>query len=260
MKAYEIAEIIEKTAPKELAYDWDNPGFQCGGAGAEVKKALLCLDVTPEAVDEAVKTGADMIISHHPMFFRGIKRIDTDTARGAMIAKIIRAGICVYSAHTNMDTAPEGLNAELAKICGIKNPEILERNPCYPDAGLGIIGDLENPMTAGELAVSVRERLGSDCIRFVGDKKTPVSRAAVGSGSCSELIPIAMERGAQCIITGDIKYHEALDAKNDGMAVIDAGHYPTEAFVTRIFEKILSGADIETEIFTGADAFEPVFS
>ena len=128
MKAYEIAQLIEKEAPQELAYSWDNVGILCGDGKKEVKKALLTLDTNENTVDEAIQNKCDMIISHHPILLGGIKRIDYSSADGRMLRKLIQNDITAFAAHTNMDTAEHGINDALALLLGIKDAEIIEKN------------------------------------------------------------------------------------------------------------------------------------
>lgn len=250
MKMYEIEELLERAFPKEKAYEWDNVGLLIGRHGSEINTVLTTLDVTPGAVAEAKKCGAELIVSHHPILFGGAKRITDDTAEGKLISELIENKICVYAAHTNCDTAETGINARLAEIFGLTDAEFLEEN------GLGRIGNLGKAVPLSEFAQSVKEKLGTPAVRIIGDGARIVKRVAVGSGACADSIPSAVEKGADVMVTADLKYHEALDAENAGVCVIDAGHYPTEAVAADIFAEILRGCGLKTVIYRGADVFK----
>ncbi len=253
MKAYEIAQLIEKEAPQELAYSWDNVGILCGDGKKEVKKALLTLDTNENTVDEAIQNKCDMIISHHPILLGGIKRIDYSSADGRMLRKLIQNDITVFAAHTNMDTAEHGINDALALLLGIKDAEIIEKNG--EKTGLGRYGKLIHAATLREFAELVKKKLGTPHVRTAGDLGKTVITAAVASGSCAELIPAAHALGCNVIVTADMKYHNMIAAAESGIAVIDAGHYPTEIIVMDIFEKILRQTNIITVKSKNTDIF-----
>lgn len=253
MKAYEIAQLIEKEAPQELAYSWDNVGILCGDGKKEVKNALLTLDTNENTVDEAIQNKCDMIISHHPILLGGIKRIDYSSADGRMLRKLIQNDITVFAAHTNMDTAEHGINDALALLLGIKDAEIIEKNG--EKTGLGRYGKLIHAVTLWEFAELVKERLNTPHVRTAGDLGKTVLTAAVASGSCAELIPAAHALGCDVIVTADMKYHNMIEAAESGIAVIDAGHYPTEIIVMDIFERILRQTNIITVKSKNTDIF-----
>lgn len=237
MKVFEVINNIEAFCPVSLAYEWDNPGLQVGDRENEVKKVYLTLDVTVETVSEAVKNGCDMIISHHPLFFAGVKKIDYLTPTGKILKMLIKNDITVYTAHTNMDRAEGGLNTELAKRCGINSP-------CFfNEENLGVLGDTPK-MSLSEYARMVSESLGVP-VRIYGDENKIISTSAVCSGAGADVAKDAQRAGADVLITGDVKYHTALDCTQAGFALIDAGHFGTEWFVTDIFADILKECDIE---------------
>ena len=254
MKVKEIAAIIEKVCPRRLAYDWDNVGLLCGDAEKDVKRVFVTLDTNIATVKEAADKGADMIVSHHPILLGGIKRIDYGTAEGQMIKLLVENNIPVYAAHTNMDTARGGINDRLAKLFKLTNVKILEQHTDDASAGLGRIGHLKKKTTLGEFAHECGEILNTT-VRAAGDLNTVISTVAVASGSCSEVIPLAAAKGADVIVTGDMKYHNTIDMTQLGICVIDAGHYPTEICVMDIFEDILSGADVEVVKSENRDVF-----
>ena len=237
MKVYEIINKIEAFCPKSLSYEWDNPGLQTGDTENDVKKVYLTLDVTNETLDEALKNECDMIISHHPLIFSGIKKIDYSLPSGQLLKKLIKNDITVYTAHTNMDRAEYGLNFELAKRCGIKNPYFIN------EENLGMMGKTDK-IKLSEYAKSVSEKLHTPVKIYGADDKI-ITKSAVCSGAGADIAFEAIKAGADVLVTGDVKYHIALDCLQSGFALIDAGHFGTEWFVTEIFENILKNCDIE---------------
>lgn len=254
MKVKEIAEIIERVCPKRLAYDWDNVGLLCGDAEKDVKKVFVTLDTNLDTVKEAVAKGADMIVSHHPILLSGIKRIDFGTAEGQMIKLLVENNIPVYAAHTNMDTARGGINDRLAEIFDLTDVSVLDVHTDDMTAGLGRIGKLKNAVTFKEFAKICSEKLNTP-VRIAGDESKIIKTAAVASGSCSEVIPLAAAKGADVIVTGDLKYHNTMDMTYLGICIVDAGHYPTEICVMSIFEEILKDADVEVVKSKNRDVF-----
>lgn len=255
MKANDIVKIIEDFCPASLAYPWDNVGLLCGDGNKEVKKIFVTLDADIKTVGEAVKKGADMIVSHHPILFSGIKKIDYTSPEGQMIKLLIQNDIPLFAAHTNMDTAKNGINDRLAKMFKLKNVRILEQHTDNETAGLGRYGDLEKSITFGEF-INVCKSILNTPVRVSGDFNTEIKTAAVASGSCSEVIPIAKEKGADVIITGDMKYHDMINMTETGICIIDAGHYPTEICVMDIFEDILKNTDTEIIKSENTDIFK----
>lgn len=239
MYMYEIEEMIEKEFPLETAYEWDNCGLLVGGKYTPVSKVLVTLDITYDVYIQALKNGVDLILTHHPILFNGIKKINQDTEESQMIAEFLRRGICVYAAHTTCDVGKNGINAYLAELIGLSNVENLEEN------GLGRVGDLKEYVKLGTLARRVRKLLGTPHVRVCGNPEEFVKRVAVGSGACADSIPKAKEKHANVMITSDVKYHEALKAQEMHVNLIDAGHFPTEFCVTEIFEKMFEDMGVE---------------
>lgn len=240
----ELINIIEKNYPLNLAYSWDNPGLILGDSKREIKKAFISLDVTSEVIEEAIKTNSDCIISHHPFIFSGLKQINSSSLQGSLILKCAENKIALYSAHTNMDTAPEGINKKLSDMFSLKNSEIIEKNDEIENAGLGRIGNI-NEISLNLFLDKVKSTLKTPFVRYSGNKNQIIKRVAIGSGSCSELIPKAISMGADTIITGDLKYHTCLDYAGDHFSIIDAGHFPTEQIIKDMFYEILKNTDVE---------------
>lgn len=244
----EIIKIIEAEYPKNLAYEWDNVGLLAGSADMDIKTVLVTLDITPNVVKEAKECGANLILSHHPLIFEGIKNFREDNSKNNMYIDIIKNKIAVYSAHTNMDTAPNGINQKLSELFSMKNTMPLES-----ETGLGRIGDVE-PVSFDDFIKDVSEKFSTP-VKFSGNREKIIKRAAVGSGACADLIPNAIAGGADVFITADVKYHNAIDAAADGLSIIDAGHYPTEIIVMDMFCKLLKNTDLKIVKSKNKDIF-----
>lgn len=339
-----IANAMERWAPKAYAYDWDPVGLSVGSFDARVKTVLCCLSLDEGALNAAKKTKAQMIVSHHPLIFRPLKNLVEDNAHTCLCLALHDAKISCYSAHTNLDVAPGGVNSVLADTLGLKNTRVLfpaahaeqvklavfvpgthlaplrdalaqagagvigdythcsfstpgtgtflpgkstapfsgkrgvlneeaERRfemlvnkkdvgavltvlyaahpyeePAYdlvpllntnPEIGLGLLGDIEKPLTLKQFAKQVRIALGIRHLRFSGDPKKKVQRVAVmGGAGGGEVGKIPAD--VDVFVTGDVKYHNALDAVESGLAVIDAGHWGTEKGIVPVMAKFLS--------------------
>ncbi len=245
MKVKDIISKIEEVSPVYLAEDWDNPGLQIGDKNADAVCVYLTLDVNESAVCEAIAKGADMIVSHHPLYFHSVKCIDYATSCGRITRQLVENNITVYSAHTNFDKSH--LNNELAKRLGVENLEVLSDK-----TGFGFIGDVKGT-TLFQYASVISGALGSE-VRVSGCDRA-VSRVALCSGASADFIAEAAAKGADVMVTGDVKYHEALSAIDDGIAVIDAGHFGTEAFVTDIFDEIIAPLGVKTVKSSNKDCF-----
>lgn len=346
---------LERIAPRRLALDWDREriGLSVGAPDAPVERVMVALDPTPEAVAEAVAARAGLLITHHPLIFRPLTAVRTDTPVGRVVAGAIVGGVALYAAHTNLDAVEGGVATVLAEALGLEEvelldqysadslvkivvfvpeaqaeevrqalgesgaghlgryshctfatcgtgtflpeagakpflgkPGILERvaearvetilpksllgatlkavsrvhpyeemaydvypleNP-GPTVGLGRIGRLGAEMTLGELAERVKARLGTASVQYLGDTGRKVKKVAVCGGSAGELVPTAVFRGADVLVTGEIKYHDGLVARQEGLAVVAAGHDVTERPVVPVLARRLRGALAESRL------------
>lgn len=236
-KVKDIISVIEDFAPLSLQESYDNAGLQVGDAEAPVSSVLVCLDVTEDVVAEADQRGCDLIVSHHPLLFHGLKRISTNTATERIVTRAIRAGISIYSAHTNLDSAREGISHEIANIIGLRNVRVLAPND-DANTGLGVIGDVA-PTPTLEFLRSVKDKFHCKAPRY--SRFWPglvVKKVAVCGGAGSFLLKKAIEQGADALITGDLKYHDFTSFGGD-ILIVDIGHYESELCAKKIFKRIL---------------------
>ena len=239
MKSEEIIRLLERDYPLSCAEEWDNPGLLLGRRDREVKKLLVSLDITDQTVEEAAAFGADMIVSHHPLIFKGLKKIHDGDFLGRRILNLAERGIVCYAIHTNFDVrGMADLNEQQLEL---QNTEVLlvtGEKDGKPE-GIGRVGELVRPMSLGELSGQVKKAMGLPALRCYGDPERVVSRAAVSGGSGRSVVPDALRAGAEALITGDIDYHTAIDAAAQGLAILDAGHYGTESvFIPYMVKKL----------------------
>lgn len=217
----DILQYLQGFAPVETAMDFDNCGLLIGDKSAPVTNVLLTLDITPDAVEEAQKLGCELIVSHHPVIFRPLKRLNAQSAP-YLLAKHGIAAVCM---HTNLDLSEEfGVNTCLAAAAGIKNLRRSQLGECL------FVGELENELTSDEFARRVMTALDCNGLRYTPGKGS-VRTAAVSSGSGGSEIFAAAEEGADALITGEIKHHEINAANELGVCVVDAGHFKSEDVV-----------------------------
>mgnify|MGYP003303206534 CR=1 FL=1 len=234
-KVRDVTSAIEEFAPLSIQEGWDNSGLCIGSPDAPVSSVLLGLDCTPELVDEAVECGADMIVTHHPLIFSGLKKISPDDKVGEAVIKAIKAGISIYAAHTSADKVIAGVSGAMAARLGLENVRILDEDG--DGTGLGVVGDLPHPLTSDEAVALVKERFGLEMMKTSRPLEGMISRVAMCGGSGGSLIGAAMRSGAQLYISGDISYHNFFTS--DGFMIMDIGHYESEIEIVDILFSLL---------------------
>ncbi len=351
VRVQDVGGLINTLYPQALAEDWDNVGLQLGDSTASVERVLVCLDAEERSIIRAEELGAQLVISHHPLIYRPLKRITPVDEAGRAIFRAMRQGIAVISAHTNLDRAKNGLNDWLAVRLGLQQTTPLEQSTdnllklvvfvprgheeavkdalfnagageignydrvsfqspgqggfrcgtettpfigtpgaeerveelrletvipaalsgkivakllkahpyeevafdLYPlanqrtDVGLGRIGLLTAPLELPELLAQVKQNLGLKQLRVAGECKGLIRKVAVCGGSGASLISDALRQGADCLITGDVKYHDAQRARAEGLVLIDAGHFSTEILMVEQMTAQLKRAATERQ-------------
>lgn len=258
MRFEELIDAIEEIAPKYIQETWDNSGIQIATGNLEIEKVLTSLELTDEIVEEAIREEADMIITHHPLIFGGIKSIDFRDITGSLIIKLLNAGISVYSSHTPFDKIEGGNNDYLAELIGLRDIS------GFTDGDdvdmIGRIGILPQSMTLAAMADLLAEGLNIDPeqIRFVGNPNQLINTVGLCTGAGADLMDLAIENGCQLFITGDVKYHDAQNAKAKGIALIDAGHYGTEkTFAENFADKLRDIVGNKVEIIESKVDIDP---
>lgn len=239
-KIKEIINAIEVVAPLHLQESYDNSGLQVGDVDTECTGVLLCVDPTVDIVREAASLNYNLIISHHPLLFHGVKCVAGRNRSEQVLAEAIRTDIAIYSSHTALDSSSVGISRRMARMLGLQNVEVLV--PQRPGAaeGLGAVGDLPMPVRSADFAAMVKHTFGSAALRV--SAATPdmqICRVALCGGAASEFVPEAIAAGAQAYVTADCKHNQFLDHA-DRILLIDAGHYETEHCAMQIFLDILT--------------------
>jgi dinuclear metal center YbgI/SA1388 family protein len=229
-KVKDVTQVIEGFAPLSIQEKWDNSGLCIGSPDAPVSSVLFGLDCTPELVDEAIECGADMIVTHHPLIFSGLKKISPDDMVGEAVFKAIKAGISIYAAHTNADKVIAGVSGAMAAKLGLQNVEILSEDG--EGTGLGVVGDLVEPMTAQQMVEIVKDRFSLKTVKASKPVDGMITRVAMCGGSGGSLIGAAKAAGAQLYISGDISYHNFFTS--EGFMLMDIGHYESEIEIVDI--------------------------
>ena len=236
----DILSYLETLAPRSMKMDWDNVGLLCGGKSRPVTKVLVALDPFEGVCKEAVQWGAELILTHHPLIFSPLKSVTDETSIGRAVQLLCANSISAINAHTNLDCAPGGVNDCLAETLGLSDIQVIA--PSGVDElgrpwGLLRQGTVEaQPLS--DFLPHVKEALHCDGLRYVNGGK-PVHRVAVGGGACASELLDAVNAGCDTFVTADVKYNQFWDAKDLGLNLIDAGHFPTENPVTALLaEKI----------------------
>ena len=237
----DIINIIESVAPLSYQEDWDNSGLQVGNRNAEIKAALLTVDVTESVVNEAICLGCDLIVSHHPLLFRGLKQLTGSTPQERCVEKAIRHNIAIYSAHTSMDSYLHGVSGRMAEKLGVENYRILIPSTNDAAVGLGVIGELPETIDNEAFVARVAQVFGVSgaALRWVEGAQKQVKKVALCGGAGAEFVEQAMAQGADAYVSADFKYHE-LQSAYQRITVVDMDHWVSEHFTREIFEEILS--------------------
>jgi len=223
MKLSDFCAAMERIAPQELALEFDNPGLLVEPDHDEIKRVLVALDCSKAVAEEAAELGADLVLTHHPLFFHPVKQLRYSQPETAAACVLLRHGIGLFSAHTNLDAAQGGVNDTLCELMNV-----VDTIPF--DEGIGRAGMLKEPMTLTEFALRA-ERLLQTSVRISGDPGALIRRVAVMGGSGSSSIQTAAQERADVLLTGEIKHSDALDAQMLGLNLVVAGHYETERVV-----------------------------
>ena len=239
MKIKEVLSALERFAPLPLQESWDNAGLQVGLTETEVSGALLCLDVNEQIVDEAVRKGCNLIVSHHPLLFRGLKTISDLTDVQRTVMKAIRQGICVISMHTNMDNAKGGVNFKIAEKLGLQTVRFFAPKTVEGiEAGSGVIGTLAESLAADDFVKAVKKAFDVECALCNELLRRPIQKIAICGGAGDFLLDAALAEGADAFITGEMHYHQYFGYEQR-IQICVIGHYQSEQFTTEIFRDII---------------------
>ncbi len=225
----ECRKVLNEIAPEILQESWDNCGMQIDMGREDTERILVCLEITADVVNEAIEENVDLIITHHPLLFHSIKKIDRNTVVGNYLIDLIFTGISVYSSHTSFDTADGGNNDDLAGRLGLLSISQMKLQGDDSERAMGRMGELQQPMRLSDFAQLLDKTLGyCGNLRISGNEDAMISKVGLCTGAGGDLIERAVQCGCDAYITGDVKHHEAQMAKELGICLIDAGHFGTE--------------------------------
>ena len=225
-----IGSFLDSIAPLKLAEDWDNVGLLIGHRDQPVRRILTCLTTTPEVVKEARDTSCELVLSHHPLPFKPLKRVTSDSYYGSMVLDLIRSGISLYSAHTAYDGATHGINQQIAAGLGLANICSLRPQDSGQTASVGRQGVLPKPMSIQDFAHHAKRYFEGSSVRLATGNDLPVRRVGIACGAVSSLLNDAVKSECDTLVTGEASFHTILEAKGNGINLVLCGHFHSERF------------------------------
>lgn len=248
----EIYCFLDQKAPFYMQLGFDNAGFLVGREGSTVEKILVALDITQDVIEEAIEKQVNLIVAHHPIIWEKRTAITDQDPAGKRLLSLIENGISAICAHTNLDAVEGGVNTELARLCKLKNPIPLHEDGVDEKGipfGIGRVGDrLDGPTTLQDFISEVKAALQINCVR-VSNAGSPVHRIAVGGGSCGSMLSDVIRQGCDTFLTADVKLDQYIEAKAQGINLLDAGHYSTETIICPVIVAWLREAFPQLPIF-----------
>lgn len=240
MKIKDITAVIERFAPLGLQESYDNAGLVVGREDDVVEAALVAVDVTDAVLDEALRTGCGLVVTHHPLVFHALKRFNSADYVQRCVERAIREGIALYACHTNLDSAPHGMSWRLAAMLGVEDLRVLHPSqPGCTDTGFGVVGELSEVMLTDAFLRRTMERTGAQVVRHNAFAADTVRRVAVCTGAGASLIGEACRAGADLYVTSDLKYNDFM-TPDGALTVADIGHFESEYCAIELLFDILS--------------------
>ena len=253
----DVSRYLEAFAPPALAESWDNVGLLVGSHEQSVQRVMTCLTVTPATAREAVRKRADLVVSHHPLPFRALKRLTGETTEGRLLLELIGAKIALYSPHTAFDSADQGINRRLADGLELRDVE-----PLVPaeeaGQGAGRFGKLKQPVSLADLAARVKRLLAIEHVQAVGPLEGPLHTVAVACGSAGEFLAPARDAGCEALVTGEVRFHTCLEAESSGVGLVLAGHFASERFAVEQLAGELARQFTTLEIWASSEETDPL--
>ena len=257
----EVTAWLDRLAPPELAEEWDNVGLLVGDADSDAARVMTCLTITPASADEAIRRNADLIITHHPLPFRPVRRLTTASPEGALLLRLIAAGVAIYSAHTAFDSAMAGINQRLAEGLGLTDIRpLVPLGEAPAGLGSGRFGQKAASTTLAELVEQSKAFLQIAQVQVVGDINQPIQSVAVACGSGGEFLAAARTQGCDCLVTGEARFHTCLEAETAGLSLLLPGHFASERFAVERLAEHLAENFPALQIWPSRDEADPVTS
>ncbi len=245
MKIKEIIAALERFAPLPLQESYDNAGLQCGLTEAEASGALLCLDVTEDVLREAVDLGCNLVVSHHPLLFHGLKQVSDANLVQRCIRLAVQNDLCIYSAHTNLDNAEDGVNYRIADKLGLIDVQLLE--PTTVNLGSrsvksasAVIGYLPQGEDSLAFLQRVKQAFCVEALQHNALLERPIQSVVITGGAGDFMLEAALRAGADAFITGEMHYHVWFGHEQE-LQIAVVGHYESEQYTREIFREIIEG-------------------
>ena len=254
----EICTFLDDFAPPHLAEEWDNVGLLVGDPSAPIGRVMTCLTITPASAAEAVRERADLIVTHHPLPFKPLKRLTTDNTPGRLLLQLVRAGIAIHSPHTAFDSAAGGINQQLAEGIGLTSVVPLTPAAMHEPLGRGRWGILPQALSLAAIANRLKGFVRIDRLQFVGDPQATIERAAVACGSAGSFLEPAIQAGCQLLITGETSFHTCLEAEARGIALLLTGHFASERFAVERLAEVLARQFAGLTVWPSRDERDPL--
>ena len=248
MHCNEVIEKLEMLSPRSFAEGWDNVGLLAGRYEKEIHRVMIALDATDEVVEEAVRKGVDLLLTHHPLIFSARKNVNNGDFIGRRLVTMLQHDMCYYAMHTNFDVM--GMADAAADEIGLVDRQVLDIT--YEDEisreGIGRFGKLPESMSLEACGEKIKQIFGLESVKIFGDAEKQIEMAAICPGSGKSVIEKAVQLGADVLITGDIDHHAGIDAMAMGLSIIDAGHYGLEKIFVPYMEEFLRRECRELEV------------
>ena len=254
----DVNQFMLEFAPLALAEEWDNVGLLVGDPDSAINRVMTCLTITPESAAEAVAKQADLIVTHHPLPFRPLKRITTEQTAGRLLLQLIKAGIAVISPHTAFDSALNGINAQLAERFQLSHARPLMPAENSSELGAGRMAEATPGTTLQNLLEQAKSEFALPQIRFVGSPDSPVKLIGLGCGSGGAFLQAALQNKCDTLITGEAQFHTCLEAKASGVSLILLGHHTSERFALRELAGRLDQHFTELDVWVSEDEEDPI--
>jgi len=249
---------MDSFAPTRLAEDWDNVGLLVGDRAIAVRRVMTCLTVTPESAAEAIDRKAELIVSHHPLPFRPLKQLTTDTVSSRLLWDLIRAGVSIYSPHPVFDSASYGINQSLAqrlKLTNIKPLNPIEDDP--QNLGSGRIGNLAKAVKLNKFIAQVKKSFSLDGLHVVGEGTSSVKKIAVACGSGGSFLEQAQRSNCDTFVIGEATFHTCLEAKANNVSLVLLGHYGSERFAVEDLANRIGKKFKDVEVWASDEESDP---
>ena len=255
----QICDFLDGFAPTQLAEDWDNVGLLVGDINASVSKIMACLTVTPETTAEAIDRNVDLIVTHHPLPFRPLKKLTTEQTATRMLWDLIRSGIAIYSPHTGFDSAANGINQ---MVC--QKIHLTEVQPLVPhdvldqSVGVGRFGKLSHPVLMSEFIATIKSSFQIKQLQYVGDPNQSVQTIASACGAGGSFIDKVIAAQCDTFITGETNFHTCLEAKAKGIGLVLIGHYASERFAIEELANVIKNNFADLDVWAAEKESDPI--